>query len=120
MPCGSRPLWQAHWSRPPRGIAPMTDFRVLTVDDEPQVSRVLRTILTSQGYRVRTETDGIAALAAMKEWQPHLLLVDLCMPRMDGIELCRKVRTASRVPIIMLSVKSSEQSKVEALDAGAD
>src|SRR5437773_2031330 len=94
--------------------------RVLVVDDEPQITRVLSTVLASQGYAVRSATDGATALASFVEWQPHLVVTDLYMPQIDGIELCRRIRAMSNVPIIMLSVKGAESAKVEALDAGAD
>jgi two-component system, OmpR family, KDP operon response regulator KdpE len=94
--------------------------RILLVDDEPQITRVLRTVLTSEGYEVRTAGEGEGALSSLAEWQPELVITDLYMPRMDGIELCRRIRAISAVPIIVLSVKSEERSKVEALDCGAD
>src|SRR5881275_1222584 len=94
--------------------------RVLVVDDEPQITRVLRTVLTSQGYQVRTASEGEAALSNFTEWRPELVITDLYMPHMDGIELCRRIRSMSGVPIIVLSVKGEERTKVEALDCGAD
>src|SRR5713101_4596847 len=94
--------------------------RVLVVDDEPQITRVLRTVLTSQGYQVRTAGEGSSALSSFTEWRPELVITDLYMPHMDGIELCRRIRAMSSVPIIVLSVKGEEKSKVEALDSGAD
>jgi two-component system KDP operon response regulator KdpE len=94
--------------------------RVLVVDDEPQITRVLKTILSSQGYQVRTAAEGESALSDFKEWSPELVITDLCMPHMDGVELCRRIREVSSVPIIVLSVKGEEGSKVEALDNGAD
>jgi two-component system, OmpR family, KDP operon response regulator KdpE len=94
--------------------------RVLVVDDEPQITRVLRTVLTSQGYQVRTSAEGEAALSNFSEWGPELVITDLYMPHMDGVELCRRIRAVSNVPIIVLSVKGEERSKVEALDSGAD
>jgi len=94
--------------------------RVLVVDDEPQITRVLRTVLTSQGYQVRTASEGESALANFTEFRPELVITDLYMPHMDGIELCRRIRAMSGVPIIVLSVKGEERSKVEALDSGAD
>jgi two-component system KDP operon response regulator KdpE len=100
---------------------PTTDkSRVLVVDDEPQITRVLRTVLTSQGYQVQTAGEGQAALANFNEWHPELVITDLFMPRMDGLELCRRIRAVSGVPIIVLSVKGEERAKVEALDSGAD
>ncbi len=94
--------------------------RVLVVDDEPQITRVLKTVLSSQGYQVRTAAEGESALTNFKEWSPELVITDLYMPHMDGVELCRRIREVSSVPIIVLSVKGEERSKVEALDSGAD
>jgi two-component system KDP operon response regulator KdpE len=93
---------------------------ILVVDDEPQITRVLKTTLSSQGYTTRTAGDGKEALQAMKDWIPDLVITDLRMPRMDGLDLCRHIREQSQVPIIVLSVKGEEKTKVEALDAGAD
>jgi len=94
--------------------------RVLVVDDEPQITRVLRTVLTSHGYQVRTAAEGESALTNFSEWRPELVITDLFMPHMDGLELCRRIRAMSNVPIIVLSVKGEERTKVEALDVGAD
>jgi two-component system KDP operon response regulator KdpE len=77
-------------------------------------------VLTSQGYQVRTAAEGESALANFSEWQPELVITDLFMPRMDGLELTRRIRAVSPIPIIVLSVKGEERSKVEALDYGAD
>jgi two-component system KDP operon response regulator KdpE len=93
---------------------------ILVVDDEPQITRVLKTTLSSHGYGTRTAGDGDEALQVMKDWSPDLLITDLRMPNMDGLELCRRVREKSLIPIIVLSVKGEERTKVEALDAGAD
>ena len=93
---------------------------ILVVDDEPQITRVLKTTLSSQGYGVRTASDGDEAVQLMKDWPPDLVITDLRMPNMSGLDLCRHVRARSRVPIIVLSVKGEERTKVEALDAGAD
>src|ERR1700704_2301927 len=98
----------------------MTKKRILVVDDEPQITRVLRTSLTGSGYEVRTAEDGHAGLRMAREWQPDLLITDVSMPNMNGIELSRQLRSESRLPIIILSVKGEEKTKVEALDAGAD
>src|SRR5436853_677177 len=94
--------------------------RVLVVDDEPQITRVLKTVLSSEGYQVRTAAEGESALSNFKEWAPELVITDLYMPHMDGVELCRRIREVSSVPIIVLSVKGEERTKVEALDSGAD
>ena len=93
---------------------------ILVVDDEPQITRVLKTTLSAQGYGIRAAGDGVQALEEMKSWSPDLIITDLRMPNMGGLELCRKVRAQSRIPIIVLSVKGEETIKVEALDAGAD
>lgn len=93
---------------------------ILVVDDEPQITRVLRTALTAQGYEIRVANDGEMALEIMKDWAPHLIITDLSMPQLDGVQLCRRVRAVSQVPILILSVRDQERQKIEALDAGAD
>jgi two-component system, OmpR family, KDP operon response regulator KdpE len=93
---------------------------ILVVDDEPQITRVLRTSLSAQGYDIRVANSGEMALEIMKDWQPNMIITDLSMPSVDGVELCRKVRAVSSIPILVLSVRDKEQQKVEALDAGAD
>src|SRR5476651_1419487 len=98
----------------------MEKSRVLVVDDEPQITRVLRTVLSSQGYQVRTAAEGESALTNFAEFRPELVITDLYMPHMDGVELCKRIRAISTVPIIVLSVKGEERTKVEALDSGAD
>jgi two-component system, OmpR family, KDP operon response regulator KdpE len=99
---------------------PTNKGNILVVDDEPQITRVLKTTLSSHGYGTRTAGDGDEALQVMQDWCPDLIITDLRMPNMDGLELCRRVREKSRIPIIVLSVKGEERTKVEALDAGAD
>jgi len=94
--------------------------RILVVDDEPQITRVLRTSLSSQGYDIRVANDGETALEIMKDWIPDLVITDLSMPNMDGLELCRRLRATTQIPIVVLSVKGEERTKVQALDAGAD
>jgi two-component system KDP operon response regulator KdpE len=93
---------------------------ILVVDDESQITRVLRTSLSSHGYDIRVANDGETALEIMKDWTPDLVITDLAMPNMDGLELCRRLRAKSQVPIIVLSVRGEERTKVKALDAGAD
>ena len=93
---------------------------ILVVDDEPQITRVLKTALTSLGYGTRVAGDGDEAVQIMKEWSPDLVITDLSMPNMDGLALCRHIRAQSRIPIIVLSVRGEEHTKVEALDSGAD
>ena len=94
--------------------------RILIVDDEPQLTRVLRRSLTTKGYDVRIAGDGEFALQTFRDWPPALVITDLAMPNMSGLELCRRLRALSEVPIIVLSVRGEEKTKVEALDAGAD
>ena len=94
--------------------------RILVVDDETQITRVLKTTLNSQGYEVKSASDGQSALNLACDWIPDLIVTDLSMPGMTGIELCRLVRERSKVPIIVLSVRGEEKTKIEALDAGAD
>lgn len=94
--------------------------RILIVDDEPQIGRVMRTGLSSHGFDVRVAADGEAALDLFNDWHPALVITDLSMPNMGGLEFCRRLRLISEVPLIVLSVKSEERVKVEALDAGAD
>jgi two-component system KDP operon response regulator KdpE len=94
--------------------------RILVVDDEPQITRVLRTSLSSQGYDLRVANDGETALEIMKDWTPDLVITDLSMPNMDGLELSRRIRAKLHVPIIVLSVRGEERTKVQALDAGVD
>ena len=94
--------------------------RILVVDDEPQLIRVLRTGLKSRGYDVRGAADGESGLEIFNEWHPDLVITDLAMPNIDGLEFCRRLRAISQVPIIVLSAKGEEKTKVEALDIGAD
>ena len=94
--------------------------RILIVDDEPQITRVLRRSLMTHSYEVSVAADGDSALGIFNDWSPDLIITDLSMPNMDGLELCRKLRAVSDSPIIVLSVRGEEPTKVEALDAGAD
>lgn len=98
----------------------MAGRRILVVDDEPQITRVLRTTLSSHGYEIRVAIDAEAALDVVSDWPPELIITDLSMPNVTGIELTKRVRNKSEVPIIVLFVKGEERSKIEALDAGAD
>ena len=94
--------------------------RILVVDDEPQITRVLRTTLSSQAYDVRVANDGETALEIMRDWTPDLVITDLSMPNMDGLELTRRLTRMTKIPILILSVRGEERTKVQALDAGAD
>jgi two-component system KDP operon response regulator KdpE len=94
--------------------------RILVVDDEPQIRRVLRATLTTQGYEVSDARTGEDALAALRNSRFDLVLLDMNMPGIGGVETCRQIREGSEVAIIMLTVHNTEQDKVAALDAGAD
>ncbi len=94
--------------------------KILVVDDEAQIIRVMRRILSAHNYDIRTAGDGKSALEVFHDWQPDLVVTDLQMPNMSGLELCRKLGEISDVPIIVLSVRDEEKTIVEALDAGAD
>jgi two-component system, OmpR family, KDP operon response regulator KdpE len=94
--------------------------RILVIDDEPQITRVLRAALSAQGFDVRTANDPEEGLRLFSEWAPDLVVTDLMMPGLSGVEVCRAIRTTSSTPVLVLSVRDHERSKVEALDAGAD
>ena len=98
----------------------MNDATILVVDDEPQLRRVMRTTLTDLGYTVIDAKTGEDALEMLRHDQPDLILLDLNMPGIGGLETCRAIRETSEVPIIILSVRNTEREKVQALDAGAD
>jgi len=93
---------------------------ILVVDDEPQIRRVLRSTLTSQGYVIIDAKTGEEGLESVRKNKPDLVLLDVNMPGMGGIEACREIRRSSDAPIIMLTVRNAERDKVLALDAGAD
>lgn len=94
--------------------------RILVVDDERQITRMLRASLQANGYIVDVAANGREALTSFAENQPDMLVTDLAMPEMDGLELTRAIRLRSNTPILVLSVRSTDEMKVAALDAGAD
>ncbi|HEX7530208.1 MAG TPA: response regulator transcription factor [Pyrinomonadaceae bacterium] len=94
--------------------------RILVVDDEQHITMVMRSGLTKHGFDVRVAAEGESALELFQLWTPDLVITDLNMPNMDGLEVCRRLRAISSVFIIVLSVKGDEAVKIEALDAGAD
>jgi two-component system, OmpR family, KDP operon response regulator KdpE len=93
---------------------------ILVVDDEIEIVRALRHSLTAHGYKVYTASSGEEAFELTSRHRPDLLLLDLLLPGMSGLEVCRRMRAESNIPIIVLSVKGTERDKVEALDLGAD
>jgi two-component system KDP operon response regulator KdpE len=94
--------------------------RILVVDDEPQIGRMLKTVLGAHGHTVQVVEDGLTAVAQATSWAPEVIVLDLGLPGLDGLEVIRRVRARSRVPIIVLTVRDAEQDKVAALDLGAD
>src|SRR5579859_1441270 len=98
----------------------MSGARVLVVDDEPRVLRLLRTALGERGYDVTAAASGEEALAALDRRLPDVIVLDVVMPGTSGLEVCRRVRERSAVPIIVLSARGEERDKVAALDLGAD
>jgi two-component system KDP operon response regulator KdpE len=98
----------------------MSAGRILVVDDDPQIRRVMRVTLTGHGYEVDDVKNGEAALETLRDHRFDLVLLDMNMPGMGGLETCREIRGQSEVAIIMLTVRDTETDKVEALDAGAD
>jgi two-component system KDP operon response regulator KdpE len=98
----------------------MTPKRILVIDDEFQITRVLKRSLGAHRYDVRTAADGESGMDTFNDFHPDLVITDLSMPGMSGIEVCKSIRRVSEIPIIVLSVKGEERTKVEALDAGAD
>ncbi len=98
----------------------MSAANILVVDDEPQIRRVLRSTLSARGYVITEAKTGEEALEWMRKEPPDLILLDMNMPGIGGIEACREIRRGSDAPIIMLTVRNAERDKVAALDAGAD
>lgn len=94
--------------------------RILVIDDESQITRVLRAALSAQGYDVRTANEAEEGLRVFRDWLPDLVITDLMMPGMSGVDVCRIIRSRGTTPVLVLSVRDHERSKVEALDAGAD
>jgi two-component system KDP operon response regulator KdpE len=98
----------------------MTAGRILIVDDDPQIRRVMRVTLVAQGYEVVDARSGEEALERMRDDKYDLVLLDMNMPGLGGIQTCRSIRSASEIAVIMLTVRNAENDKVDALDAGAD
>ena len=98
----------------------MSAARILVVDDEPQIRRIMRTTLTAAGYEVEDAKTGEEALKKLRDYRPDLVLLDINMPGMGGLAACRELRADPNVAIVMLTVHNTEADKVKALDAGAD
>jgi two-component system, OmpR family, response regulator MprA len=94
--------------------------RVLVVEDDEEIAEVLRRSLRSEGYDVRTAADGVEALDAAVGFTPDLVVLDLGLPRLDGVEVCRRLRAEGDVPILMLTARAETEDRVEGLDSGAD
>ena len=99
---------------------PENPNRVLVVDDEPEIRRFLRATLKAYQYTVFEADNGVQALAAFGEFRPDLVILDLGLPDLDGVEITRRIRALGETPVIVLSVRDREADKIEALDAGAD
>jgi DNA-binding response OmpR family regulator len=95
-------------------------YRILVVEDDPNIARLILAILTKAGFECRYAPDGLAGLEAFKDADPHLVLLDLMMPGMDGRELCSKIREKSTVPIIMMTALNTDDDQVQGFKIGAD
>lgn len=94
--------------------------RILIVEDESKIARFLTLELEHEGYQVQAAYDGRSGLELCRQWQPDLLILDLMLPELSGVEVCRRLRQTSDVPIIMLTAKDDVSDKVMGLDMGAD
>src|SRR5215216_7648210 len=94
--------------------------RVLVVEDDAEIADVLRRSLRQEGHEVRTAGDGVEALDAAEEFVPDLVVLDLGLPRLDGVEVCRRLRAESDVPILILTARTETEDRVRGLDTGAD
>ncbi|HET9073157.1 MAG TPA: response regulator transcription factor [Solirubrobacteraceae bacterium] len=97
-----------------------TATRVLVVEDDPGIASAVALELRHHGYETLVVDDGPAALAARDDWEPDIVLLDLGLPMLDGVEVCRRIRVASHIPILVLTARGSIEDRVRGLDAGAD
>ncbi len=98
----------------------MITGRVLVVEDDAEIADVLRRTLRQEGHEVRSAADGVAALEAAEEFVPDLVILDLGLPKLDGVEVCRRLRSESDAPILILTARTQTDDRVEGLDSGAD
>lgn len=98
----------------------MTTFQILTVEDEPETARMVRFYLEREGFAVASASDGPSGEAAFRREKPHLVLLDLMLPGFDGLELCRRIRQQSTVPVLMLTARAEDTDKAIGLGIGAD
>lgn len=98
----------------------MANPRILVIDDERPIRRLLRTMLEPPGYEVREESTGLAGLGGIPAWRPDVIVLDLGLPDIPGVELLRRLREWNQTPVLVLSVIGDDESKVAALDTGAD
>src|SRR3712207_9460190 len=94
--------------------------KILVVDDEPSLQKMLAHALEREGFQVQAAGDGEEALEAFRVYEPHLIILDIMLPKLDGTEVCRRIRAQSDVPIIMLTAKDDEIDRVVGLELGAD
>ncbi len=102
-----------------QGVQGMTR-RILLVDDEPSLQKMLEHALEREGFQVLVAVDGEEALEAFRSYEPHLIILDIMLPKLDGTEVCRRIRSSSEVPIIMLTARDDEIDRVVGLELGAD
>lgn len=106
--------------RPTFGMMPAMSRSILIVDDDPHIRELLDFALTKAGYATRQAEDGVAALAAVEEQAPDLVVLDINMPRLDGLEVCRRLRAQGQTPILFLSSRDDEIDRVLGIELGAD
>ena len=106
--------------RPAFGMMPAMSRSILIVDDDPHIRELLDFALTKAGYATRQAEDGVAALAAVEEQAPDLVVLDINMPRLDGLEVCRRLRAQGQTPILFLSSRDDEIDRVLGIELGAD
>ena len=98
----------------------MLDTEILVIDDDPNICDLLKTFLESEGYEVKTASDGVEGLSYFKLYEPDLVLLDIMLPKKDGCQVCREIREMSSRPVIMISAKGEVFDKVLCLELGAD